>query len=73
LRKALGEDPCFIVPGIRPGGHAVHDQKRVVTPAQAVELGIRFAVVGRPITHDPEPRNAAMAVLAEIRNARLKG
>ncbi|MFA6004700.1 MAG: orotidine 5'-phosphate decarboxylase / HUMPS family protein, partial [Elusimicrobiota bacterium] len=70
LRKALPHlDMRFITPGIRPAGGAVHDQKRVVTPADAARLGINYIVVGRPITQAPDRLKAAQAVLAEMRHA----
>jgi orotidine-5'-phosphate decarboxylase len=69
LRKALGGDPCFVVPGIRPSGHEAHDQKRVVGPGDAARLGIRYAVVGRPITKAHDVRRSALAILEEIEGA----
>lgn len=69
LRKALGPDAAFVTPGIRPAGSAADDQKRVLTPGDAARLGIRYVVVGRPITHAADPRMMAQAVLTEMRNA----
>jgi len=69
LKKALGPDTCFITPGIRPAGNSVHDQKRIITPAKAAQLGIRFVVVGRPITHAADPLAAAQSILTEMRNS----
>lgn len=69
LKKTLGPDFPFITPGIRPAGHSVNDQKRLITPAKAAQLGIRYAVVGRPITRARDPLAAAQALLAEMRNA----
>ncbi|RMD78964.1 MAG: orotidine-5'-phosphate decarboxylase, partial [Lentisphaerae bacterium] len=57
------------VPGIRPSGSALGDQKRVMTPADAARLGIEYIVVGRPITRAPEPDVAARAILDEIEGA----
>jgi orotidine-5'-phosphate decarboxylase len=70
LRKALGPEAAFVTPGIRPAGSAVNDQKRVLTPGEAARLGIRYVVVGRPITHAEDPLGVAQAVLTEMRNAR---
>jgi phosphoribosylanthranilate isomerase len=50
LRAALGPDFKLIVPGIRPAGSAVGDQKRVMGPKEAIQAGADFLVVGRPIT-----------------------
>ncbi|TPW21703.1 MAG: pyrF [Elusimicrobia bacterium] len=69
LRKALGPEAAFVTPGIRPAGSAVNDQKRVLTPGEAARLGIRYVVVGRPITHAPDPLAQAQAILTEMRNA----
>jgi len=69
LREGLGPDVCFVTPGIRPAGHDTHDQKRIVTPADAARLGIRFAVIGRPITKAQDPLAAAQDILGEMRNA----
>ena len=69
LRKALGPEAVFVTPGIRPAGSAVHDQKRVLTPGAAARLGIRYVVVGRPITGASDPRAAAQEIIAEMVNA----
>lgn len=69
LRKILGPETCFVTPGIRPQGSRKHDQKRVATPAEAARLGIRFAVIGRPITKAGDPLAAAQAILSEMKNA----
>jgi orotidine-5'-phosphate decarboxylase len=67
LRKQLPHlDMKFVTPGIRPKGAALNDQARVMTPGEAAKLGIDFIVVGRPITHAPDPRKAALDVLAEM-------
>ena len=56
----------MLVPGVRLTGGAVHDQKRVVTPAQAVAAGARYLVVGRAVTQAPDPAAALSQVLAGI-------
>jgi orotidine-5'-phosphate decarboxylase len=56
----------FVVPGIRPAGAAIGDQKRVVTPAQALEEGASVLVIGRPITGAPDPRQAIMDIAATL-------
>ena len=66
LRKALGPDFKLIVPGIRPAGSDVGDQKRVMGPKQAIEAGADFLVVGRPITEAADPAAAAHAIIADI-------
>lgn len=59
LRRDLGKDFKLIVPGIRPAGSDVADQKRVMTPAQALARGADVLVIGRPITGAGDPRAAA--------------
>ncbi len=61
LRAAWG-DGLFVVPGLRPAGAEVADQKRTVTPARALADGAGVLVVGRPITGADDPRAAARAV-----------
>ena len=59
LRADLGPDFKLIVPGIRPAGSAIGDQKRVMTPAEALARGADVLVIGRPITGAGNPRAAA--------------
>jgi orotidine-5'-phosphate decarboxylase len=66
LRDRLGERPVLVVPGIRPAGAAMGDQKRVMTPAEASRAGADWIVVGRPITTAADPAAAAAAVAAEL-------
>lgn len=56
----------FVVPGIRPTGAAMGDQKRVVTPAEALEQGASVLVIGRPITGAADPRQAVMDIAATL-------
>jgi orotidine-5'-phosphate decarboxylase len=69
LRQEVGDDAILVVPGIRPSGAALDDQRRVATPADAIRRGASLLVVGRPITKAPDPAAAAHAVLDEIRSA----
>jgi orotidine-5'-phosphate decarboxylase len=66
VREALGEDPIFVVPGIRPSGQDSNDHARVLTPGEALEAGATYIVVGRPITRSPDPAAAADAILREV-------
>jgi len=68
LKRFFGEDFLTLTPGIRPAGTAHGDQKRVMTPHEAVVAGSDYLVVGRPITQAPDPAAAARAVLHEMRN-----
>jgi orotidine-5'-phosphate decarboxylase len=63
VREALGEEPILVVPGIRPTGQDTDDHARVLTPAEALEAGADYLVVGRPVTEAPDPRAAAEAIL----------
>lgn len=56
----------LVIPGIRPAGSAIGDQKRVATPAQALAAGADYLVIGRPITQASDPAAAAEAILSEI-------
>jgi orotidine-5'-phosphate decarboxylase len=66
LREACGPDFVLVVPGIRPAGSSADDQKRVMTPGQAAELGANFIVVGRPIRCAEDSAAAARSVVAEL-------
>ncbi|WP_339847531.1 orotidine-5'-phosphate decarboxylase [uncultured Halopseudomonas sp.] len=68
LRGALGDDLLLVTPGIRPAESSADDQKRIVTPAQAMANGSSFMVIGRPITRSPEPAQALDRILAELPN-----
>jgi orotidine-5'-phosphate decarboxylase len=69
LRALTGPEGVLVIPGIRPAGAAVGDQKRVATPAQALRQGASYLVVGRPITQAPDPAEAAEAILKEMAEA----
>jgi len=66
MREALGPAVKLVVPGIRPEGSAVGDQLRTMTPAQAVEAGADWIVVGRPITGASDPGAAAAGIANAI-------
>ena len=74
LRLVVGHDMVLVTPGIRPAGAARGDQKRVMTPAQAIAAGADYLVVGRPITGAPIRRRPREAIVAEIaRGSEVKG
>lgn len=64
LPEAKGR--LIVTPGIRPAGSAANDQKRIVTPGNAVAIGADHIVVGRPVWQAADPRAAAQAVVAEL-------
>ena len=66
IRRACGEDFLIVTPGIRPAGVAHNDQRRVMTPAEAIRAGASQIVVGRAIYAAEDPRAAAEAILKEM-------
>jgi orotidine-5'-phosphate decarboxylase len=66
LRALTGPEGVLVIPGIRPAGAAVGDQKRIATPAEALRQGASYLVVGRPITQAADPAQAAQQILDEI-------
>lgn len=66
IRRELGPDPLLVVPGIRPEGMAVGDQRRTGTPRAAIAAGATHIVVGRPLRDAPDPAAAADAIAAAI-------
>jgi len=70
IRSAVTKPDFLIVtPGVRPAGSEQNDQKRIMTPAQAICAGADFIVVGRPILNAPDPRQAAVRIVEEINAA----
>ena len=65
LKAALGDEFKLVTPGIRPAGSDAGDQKRIMTPKQAIDDGSDYLVVGRPITQAADP----VAVLNEINDS----
>lgn len=66
IKNTCGKDFKLVVPGIRPAGSAKGDQKRVMTPNEAVKLGADYLVIGRPITQAENPVEAALSIANEI-------
>ena len=69
LRRLTGPEGVLVVPGIRPAGAGIGDQKRIATPADALRAGASFLVVGRPITQAANPAQATEAILTEMAGA----
>ena len=69
VRAATGPQTLLVIPGIRPAGATIGDQKRIATPAQAIAQGASMLVVGRPITQAKDPAAAAEDILNEIAQA----
>lgn len=66
IRKTCGDDFLIVTPGVRPLWAVSQDQKRIVTPREAIKKGADFIVVGRPITGHKDPLEAAERILTEI-------
>ena len=66
VRKIVGPELAVVTPGIRPAGADRGDQKRVMTPADAIRAGASHLVVARPIVKAPDRHAAAQAILAEM-------
>ena len=67
VRESCGNNFKIIVPGIRPEGSNKNDQKRVMTPKEAIILGADHLVIGRPITESKDPKNTAIEIVNSIK------
>jgi orotidine-5'-phosphate decarboxylase len=66
LRRAFGPDAFLVTPGVRPAGAADDDQKRIMTPADALDAGADLLVVGRPIRDATDPKAAASDIATQV-------
>ena len=69
IRKQCGYDFTLVVPGIRPEGSDAGDQKRIMTPKEAIDKGADYLVIGRPITHAADAENAAKSIAMSLHAA----
>jgi len=69
IRELIDPKLAIVTPGIRPAGSEVGDQKRVMTPADAIKAGSTHLVVGRPITAADDPKKSAQKIIDEIASA----
>ena len=67
IRRAVGEVPILITPGVRPADSSPDDQKRVMTPSEAILHGANYVVIGRPITKAENPNEAAKAIFSSMK------
>jgi orotidine-5'-phosphate decarboxylase len=67
LRRELGDKIKIVVPGIRPTGSKADDQKRAMTPREAIDAGADYLVIGRPIIAHPQPNAAVARILRELK------
>ncbi|MFC2160209.1 orotidine-5'-phosphate decarboxylase [Acidobacteriota bacterium] len=68
IKKTFKKELSVVAPGIRPKWAAAQDQKRILTPAQAVQKGADYLVIGRPITQAPSPHEAFVRILDELKS-----
>ncbi len=66
IKEACGKDFKLVVPGVRPAWAAGDDQKRIITPREAIAAGADYIVIGRPVTKAKNPKEAAKRVLEEL-------
>ena len=66
IKEEFGQDFMVVSPGIRPIWAAAQDQKRILTPAKAIQKGVDYMVIGRPITKAPDPKEAWEKILKEL-------
>jgi len=69
LRKRFGSQFTTVIPGIRPAWSEPGDQKRILTPRQAVDAGADYLVIGRPITAAADPKNAVERIVDELEHS----
>jgi orotidine-5'-phosphate decarboxylase len=69
IRKEMGAGFLVVTPGIRPSWAASDDQKRIMTPAQAIEKGADYLVIGRPIIEAPSPQRAFQKIIEELNSS----
>ncbi len=68
LRDACGESFLMVTPGIRPAGTDAGDQSRIVTPSDALAMGVSHLVIGRPITRSPSPTQAVAEIIQSLQS-----
>lgn len=66
LREEFGHGLVIVTPGVRPAGSDKGDQRRVMTPGEAIRCGADYLVIGRPITAAPSPREAFLQIAEEM-------
>jgi len=66
VRRECGDEMCIVTPGIRPASSGTDDQRRVLSPAEAIRAGADILVVGRPVTRADNPAEAAQRIVEEM-------
>lgn len=72
VRTLIGDKMAVVTPGIRPAGSKLNDQKRAMSPSEALENGASHIVVGRPISAAPDPAEAAREIIDEMANGGVR-
>lgn len=67
FKQAFGRDFKLVTPGIRPQGSDAGDQRRIMTPEQALAAGVDYMVIGRPVTRADNPSQALQAINASLK------
>ena len=67
FKSALGQAFKLVTPGIRPAGSKADDQRRIMTPQEALAAGVDYMVIGRPITQSADPAQTLREILASLR------
>lgn len=67
FKQAFGHDFKLVTPGIRPQGSAAGDQRRIMTPEQALAAGVDYMVIGRPVTQSDDPAQTLKAINASLK------
>jgi orotidine-5'-phosphate decarboxylase len=66
LRQQYGQSLKLVIPGVRPPGSSAHDQTRMATPAEAIQAGADYLVIGRPITASSDPAGSVQRIIDRI-------
>jgi len=66
MRENLNDNFLLVSPGIRPAGSAADDQRRIMTPVEALDAGANYLVIGRPITQAENPLAVLKSINSEI-------
>jgi len=69
LKETLGKNFNLVTPGVRPVGSVTGDQKRIMTPSEALSEGADYLVIGRPVTESPDPIGALHNIINECHNS----
>jgi orotidine-5'-phosphate decarboxylase len=72
LKASIGSDFCLVTPGIRPAGTSADDQRRIVTPQDAISQGSDYLVIGRPITQADDPAEACALIYESLKEPLAK-